>query len=211
MEYYKPQLLSSGGVSFCRLANYRSLTHSVFLACWVSTRLVFFFFPVHLWEEKRTSLLRAWWCNLIWVGAMWSQNSLSGEEVKLLLHHWVQVICHSHLALWSLLGKGCSSWIVLSPSVILRASAKKSNLTSNLVSLIFTFKCLVFKASEKYLFVLFVEIGSSLRRRLTHLKCLKCIIVTVNVVVSLDFSHNILTDSSYIHIYNIFYAFLRWL
>lgn len=40
-EYYKPQLSSSGGVSFCRLANNRSLTHSVFLACWVSTGVVF--------------------------------------------------------------------------------------------------------------------------------------------------------------------------
>ncbi len=49
-EYYKLQLLSSGGFSFYRLANNRSLTHSVFLACWVSTGLAFFccFFSMHL-------------------------------------------------------------------------------------------------------------------------------------------------------------------
>lgn len=126
-EYNKPHFLSSGGVGFCRLANNGSLTHSVeVLACWVSTGLLSFFFRAP-GRKKRTSLLGGWWCNLIWVEAMWSQNSLSSEEVKLLLHHWVQVICHSHLVVWSVPGKGCSGQTVVSPSVIMWASAEKSS------------------------------------------------------------------------------------
>ena len=51
-EYYKPQLLSSGGDSFCGFANNKSLTHSVFLARWVFHWACFSFFSVHLWEKK---------------------------------------------------------------------------------------------------------------------------------------------------------------
>lgn len=51
-EYYKPQLLSSGGVSFCRLANNKSLTHSVEVFSLLGFHWACFFFSVHLGEKK---------------------------------------------------------------------------------------------------------------------------------------------------------------
>lgn len=140
-EYYKPQLLSSGGV----------ITGVWLILCFYLTGFPLHFFSVHLWE-KRTSLRGGWWCNLIWVGAMWSQNSLSGEEVKLLLCHWVQVICHSHLALWWLLGKDCSSSTDLTHSVILCVSAEKwQRSLYKLFGFIFRLKYLLFKTQNPIL------------------------------------------------------------
>lgn len=52
-EYYKPQLLSFGGDSFCGFANNKSLTHSVFLARWVFHWACFSFFFLCTCEKKK--------------------------------------------------------------------------------------------------------------------------------------------------------------
>lgn len=127
-KYYKPQLLSYGRVSFCRLANNMSLTHSVFLACWVSTGFFFFCAPV-----RKIGLP----C-LVAGDAIWYEWGLCDHRIASLVKRWnyyCTIECRSFATATWLSDRHLERAVVagmVSPPLLSCASAKKSICFANI-------------------------------------------------------------------------------